>query len=102
MRSTLLTVVLAACIGSAAAQSPAPTSTLHREPVNSMKPQPVRDTVKVNAVYTGTAQPRELTPPPAITRSQQSSDESSWRSYGTLFATLMLMVVIAVRRGARR
>ncbi len=98
MRSAFFTAVLAAYIGSAAAQPPAPVNTLHNESIKSIKLQPARETTaRVNAVYTGTAQPRELAPTTPAIQSQQS-DESGWRSYGTLLATLMLMVVIAVRR----
>lgn len=56
-----------------------------------MKLQPGTDTVKVRAVYSPVVRPNPST-------DEFDTDESGWRSYGMLLATLVLMGVIAVRR----
>ena len=56
-----------------------------------MKLQSGAEGVKVRAVYSPVVRPNPST-------DEFDADESGWRSYGMLLATLVLMGVIAVRR----
>jgi hypothetical protein len=103
MSRALLTVVLVA--GFAAAAAPAstaasiqvrafPPDTLS-ETAARMPLQPVAQPVVV--IATGIV-PELRSVPRSSVDSRSSTDESGWRSYGTLLATLVLMAAIALRR----
>jgi hypothetical protein len=68
------------------------------EKTTRMKLQPIQpsaETVKVRAVYSPNVRPN---PVQSLSADELDPGASSWRSYGMLLATLVLMGVIAVRR----
>ena len=71
-------------------QAPAAKAATAAQPTH-MKLQSSTETVKVRAVYSPVVRPNPST-------DEFDQDESGWRSYGMLLATLVLMGVIAVRR----
>lgn len=99
MLKALITAALAASMASASAysdssdQPPAvpAVKAATDDQATRMKLQPGADTVKVRAVYSPVVRPNPST-------DEFDADESGWRSYGMLLATLVLMGVIAVRR----
>ena len=100
LKALITAAVLATSVASASAYSDA-SDQPPRTPAGKaataaqashMKLQPGgADTVKVRAVYSPVVRPNPST-------DEFDTDESGWRSYGMLLATLVLMGVIAVRR----
>lgn len=102
MSRALLTVVLVA--GLAAAAPALATTSIQ---VDASPPDAVSETAArmplqpagapVIVVATGSVPERRSVPQVAVD-SRSNTDESGWRTYGTLLATLVLMAVIALRR----
>ncbi|EJL83847.1 hypothetical protein PMI15_02438 [Polaromonas sp. CF318] len=103
-KALITATLLAAWMASASAYSDA-SDQRPRQPLANkagaakttpMKLQAGADSVKVRAVYSPDIRPN---PPQAFAADDEAdADQSGWRSYGMLLATLVLMAVIAVRR----
>ena len=89
MHRALDSIVFAGLVASADAHSKTTPSIIQPEAATQVTLQKTSDTLKVRA-------PRELAT--ATIKESPSPDESGWGKYGTLLATLVVMLAIAVRR----
>ncbi|TBR76550.1 MAG: hypothetical protein EPN64_07135 [Burkholderiaceae bacterium] len=95
MRRAVLAIVLAVFFSMASA-SPGPDRAVNSaDAATQATLQPVSSDVDVVAVVGAKQLPRNAAD------DASAKDDSDWRGYGMLFATLVLMAVIAVRRQRR-
>jgi hypothetical protein len=101
MSRALLTVVL---IAGFAAAAPAPATIQDRarapEPpvARTAARVPLQPVTEPLAVIAAGGVPERRSVPSSSVDGQSSKDDSGWRTYGTLLATLVLMAAIALRR----
>ena len=92
MRRALLAIVLAAFFTSASAYPGPDVAVNSANTATRATLQPVSSNVDVSVVKSVKQFPQNSADDASI------KDDSDWRSYGTLVATLVLMAAIAIRR----
>jgi hypothetical protein len=108
MSRALLTVVLVACLTAASPVSA--TASVQVRPLTSSNPTSVSETAEAVSrkqtaaatepvlVAAASISPGRFNVSPGVVESQPANEDSGWRTYGTLLATLVLMAAIALRR----